>query len=389
MTGSTGRRRRRPALIAAGIAGVALLTIGMLVWWTYGRLEGNISTVDTSANNALGDVRPAKENEALNILAIGSDSREGDNSFVGGDSPGLADTTMVVHVSADNSWAAAVSIPRDSMVQMPDCVQPDGTIVPGAVRMFNAAYPIGGPTCVQRTVESLTGLRIDHFVVIDFAGFQDMVEAVGGVTVYIPDRISDPESKIYFDAGCQTLTGKEALNYVRVRHGVGNGSDTDRIKRQQAFLSSLIQKVTSAGVLFNPIDLYQFLDAATQAITTDSELGSIRALASVAVRVRATGLDQIEFTTVPWEGYPPNPNRVQWKQPEADEMWDRLRLDLPLTVDKPSPKPSPSTSSGSASGQPSPSASASASGSGSASPTPTPTSSFDTTTADTPICPAS
>lgn len=377
MAGTPARRRRRPALIAAGIAAVALLTAGMLVWWAWGHFEGNISTIDTDQNNALGDVRPAKENEALNILAIGSDSRTGDNSFVGGDSPGLADTTMVVHVSADSTWAAAVSIPRDSMVQMPDCVTPDGKIVPGAVRMFNSAYPIGGPPCVQRTVESLTDLHIDHFVVIDFSGFQDMVEAVGGVTVYIPDRIRDPNSNIYFETGCQTLTGKEALDYVRVRHGVGNGSDTDRIKRQQAFLSSLIQKVTSSGVLFNPVDLYQFLDAATRAVTTDSDLGSIKSLASVAVRVRAVGLDRIDFTTVPWEAYPPNPNRVQWQQPEAAVMWDRLRLDLPLSEPEPSPKPS--ASSGSA--KPSPTTSKSA--------TPKPTSSFDTTTADTPICPAS
>ena len=189
---------------------------------------------------------------------------------------------MVVHLSADNTWAAGVSIPRDSMVQMPDCVAPDGRIVPGALRQFNAAYPIGGPVCVQRTVESLTGLRIDHFVVVDFVGFVDMVDAVGGVTVYIPEPISDPNSKIYFETGCQTLDGKQALDYVRVRKGVGggDGSDTGRIERQQAFLTSLIQKVTSSGVLFNPIELYDFLDAVTKSVTTDTGIGSIRSMAS-------------------------------------------------------------------------------------------------------------
>ncbi len=341
-------RRRRWPWVVAGVLLALLGIAAVAVWSAYQKLDSNIATIDSS--DGLGDVRPAKENQALNVLAIGSDTREGANSVIGGDSPGLADTTMVVHLSADNTWAAGVSIPRDSMVQMPDCVAPDGRIVPGALRQFNAAYPIGGPVCVQRTVESLTGLRIDHFVVVDFVGFVDMVDAVGGVTVYIPEPISDPNSKIYFETGCQTLDGKQALDYVRVRKGVGggDGSDTGRIERQQAFLTSLIQKVTSSGVLFNPIELYDFLDAVTRSVTTDTGIGSIRSMASIAVRVRAIGLESIEFTTVPYEVYPPNPNRVQWAQPEADEMWAKLRADEPLTP-KPSPKPSGSSASAGAS----------------------------------------
>lgn len=371
-------RGRRWPWVVGGVV-IALLALGVLTTWVaYRNLDSNITTIDPA--EGLGDVRPAKENESLNILAIGSDTRDGANSAIGGDSPGLADTTMVVHLSADNTWAAGVSIPRDSMVAMPDCVGPEGNVIPGAVRQFNAAYPIGGPTCVQRTVEALTGLRIDHFVVVDFVGFQDMVKAVGGVTIYIPEPISDPESRIYFDTGCQTLTGKQALDYVRVRKGVGggDGSDTSRIERQQAFLASLIQKVTSSGVLFNPLDLYEFLDAATSAVTTDTGIGSIRAMASIAVRAREIGLESIEFTTVPFEVYPPDPNRVQWAQPEADEVWDRLRADVPLT---PKPTPSPSGSGPDASASPSASAR-------DGSPSPSPSTSFDTTTADQPICPA-
>ncbi len=376
-------RRRRWPWVVAGVLLAVLGITAVAVWSAYQRLDSNIATIDPS--DGLGEVRPAKENQALNVLAIGSDTREGANSVVGGDSPGLADTTMVVHLSADNTWAAGVSIPRDSMVQMPDCVGPDGRIVPGALRQFNAAYPIGGPVCVQRTVESLTGLRIDHFVVVDFVGFVDMVDAVGGVTVYIPEPISDPNSKIYFETGCQTLDGKKALDYVRVRHGVGNGSDTGRIERQQAFLSSLIQKVTSSGVLFNPIELYDFLDAVTRSVTTDTGIGSIRSMASIAVRVRAIGLESIEFTTVPYEVYPPDPNRVQWAQPEADEMWAKLIADEPLT---PKPSPTPSQSGGSAGASPGATPS-STDDSASASPsaTPEPSTTFDTTTADQPVCP--
>jgi LCP family protein required for cell wall assembly len=254
------------------------------------------------------------------------------------------------------------------------------------VRQFNAAYPIGGPACVQRTVEALTGLRIDHFVEVDFLGFVDMVDAVGGVTVYIPEPISDPQSNIYFDVGCQTLDGKQALGYVRVRKGVGggDGSDIGRIERQQAFLTSLIQKVTSSGVLFNPLELYSFLDAVTRSVTTDPGIGSIRSMASVAVRVREIGLESIEFTTVPNEEYPPDPNRVQWKQPEADEMWRKLRLDQPLT-----PRP---TAAPSASGSQAPTGSrtpGATDGTQSPSPSPSPNPTLSTTTADQPVCPAS
>ena len=372
-------RRRRWPWAVAGVLLAVLAVGGIVAWSAYQKLDSNITTIDPT--KGLGDVRPAKENEALNVLAIGSDTREGANNVIGGDSPGLADTTMVLHLSADNTWAAGVSIPRDSMVQMPDCIAADGRTVPGALRQFNAAYPIGGPVCVQRTVESLTGLHIDHFVVVDFVGFVDMVDAVGGVTIYIPDPISDPHSKIFFEAGCQTLDGTQALDYVRVRKGISgdDGSDTGRIERQQAFLSSLIQEVTSSGVLFNPIELYDFLDAVTRSVTTDTGIGSIRAMASVAVRVRQIGLDAIEFTTVPWEAYPPNPNRVQWAQPEADEMWAKLAADEPLT---PKPEPSPS-GSGSSSGSARPSDSASPSA------TASPGSTFDTTTADQPVCPTS
>ncbi|MDH3958942.1 MAG: LCP family protein [Actinomycetota bacterium] len=375
--GQDRARRRRWPYVVAGLLVALLAAAGITLWVAYQNLDSNITTVDPTDD--LGDIRPAKENQSLNVLAIGSDTREGGNDIVGGESEGLADTTMVLHLSADNSWAAGVSIPRDSMVQMPDCVSSDGTVVPGALRQFNAAYPIGGPACVQRTVEALTGLRIDHFVVIDFSGFVDMVDAVGGVTVYIPEPISDPQSRIYFDVGCQTLDGKQALDYVRVRKGVGggDGSDLGRIERQQAFLTSLIQKVTSSDVLFNPLELYSFLDAVTSSVTTDPGIGSIRSMASVAVRVREIGLNSIEFTTVPNEAYPPDPNRVQWKQPEADELWRKLRLDEPLT-----PKP---TAAPSASGSPTPAGSQTPGPEeGTASPSPT----LTTTTADQPVCPA-
>lgn len=369
MTQTSAPRRRTRRWLVVGLAVVVLAAAGL--WWAYRSLSGNIDTVDPAAG--LGDVRPAKENESLNILLIGSDTREGSNSAVGGESPGLADTTIVLHLAADNSWATGVSIPRDSMVEMPDCVESDGSTYPGGLRQFNQAYVIGGPVCVQRTVEALTDLRIDHFVVVDFSGFVDMVDALDGITVYVQEPISDPSSDIYFDVGCQTLDGKQALDYVRVRHGVGDGSDLGRIDRQQQFLAAVVQEVTSRGILLNPVALYQFLDAGTSAVTTDTALGSIQDMASVAVRVRDVGLGDIEFTTVPVRDWPPDPNRVEWKQPDADELWEHLRDDVALTPEQPDP---------SASAEPSESDEPA-----SATPTPSPTGSFDVRGADEPVCP--
>lgn len=374
VTPTQPRRRSTAAKVGTVLAAVVVVVLVIAIglgFWAYRQLNSNISTIDPTADGALGTARPEKENQALNILAIGSDSRSGDNSFIGGDSPGLADTTLVVHIAADNSWATAVSIPRDSMVEMPECLTPEGKTFPAGFRQFNSAYSIGGPVCVQRTVESLTDIPIDHFVEVDFNGFLGMVDAVGGVTVYIPEPISDPHSKIYFEAGCQTLKGKKALQYVRVRHGVDDGSDTARIKRQQQFLASLIQKVTSTGVLTNPLELYQFLDAATKSVTTDTGLGGVDKMLPLALRVREVGIDSIEFTTVPTTAWPPDPNRLIWAQPQADQMWTKLREDQPLNP-KPTPKPSGSKSP---SKSKSPTASAS------------PSSSFDTSKADEPVCP--
>lgn len=382
--------RRKLLIVLMSVFGVVTLLLAGLTAWAYFRLNSNISTVDDSENNALGDTRPAKENQAMNLLAIGSDSRDGDNDFVGGESPGLADTTMVIHLSADGSWAAGVSIPRDSMVEMPDCVTDDGTTKAGAFRQFNEAFRIGGPLCVQRTVEATTGLLIDHFVQIDFSGFAKMVDAVGGVTIYIPADIDDDHSNIHFTAGCHTLNGKQALKYVRVRHGVDDGSDTARIKRQQQFLISLIQKVTSAGTLTNPVELYRFLDAATQSVTTDTGLGGITNMAGVAVRVRSIGLSNIDFTTVPTVAWPQDPNRLIWQEPQATELWDRLIADKPIKKHKKSPSPTPSGTESEAEST-APEGSATASPTDTLSPTrtpnPGPTSTFDATSADQPICP--
>ena len=178
-------------------------------------------------------------------------------------------------------------------------------------------------------VEELTGIYIDHYISLDFNGFKDMVDAVDGVTVCIPEAVDDPEHDIYFEAGTQELRGQQALNYVRERSQLSANSDIGRMKRQQAFIASMINKVISANTLTKPYRVYNFIEAATTSITPDPELASLHKLATLARQFRNTDLDDIEFITVPFMSYEPDPNRLVWA-PEADELWERIIADKPL-----------------------------------------------------------
>jgi LCP family protein required for cell wall assembly len=293
----------------------------------YYRLNGNIKDVDIV--DQLGPDRPekvaepAEDKEALNILVMGSDRRAGDVSF--GE---RSDTTILVHLAADRQSAAMVSIPRDTIVDIPECFTADGgTVAPREDEMFNTAFSEGGPACTVRTVEALTDIRIDNYVVVDFRGFKDMVNALGGVEVCVPERVQDPKSRLDLRAGRQTVKGRQALAYVRTRYALGNGGDLDRIDRQQAFLASMVTKVKSTGLLLRPDRLFRFLDAATKSLTTD--IGSLNDLRRLAQEVRGVQTRDVTFLTAPNEPYKGDPNRVQLK-PAAKDVWTALRFDQPL-----------------------------------------------------------
>jgi LCP family protein required for cell wall assembly len=243
--------------------------------------------------------------------------------------------------------------------------------------MFNAAYSLGGPSCTATQVESLTGIYIDSYVSVDFNGFKDMVDAVHGVTVCIPEDVDDSAHGITFKAGTQELDGQQALNYVRERYVLSSNSDIGRMKRQQAFVASMINKVVSAGTLTKPSRVYSFLKAVTGSVVTDPDLASLSKLANLAYQFRKTNLDNITFITVPIEEYAPDPNRLQW-QDSAAGLWKVLLNDEPLPKrykeDVISADQTPGAS-GSASG--------SVSGSGSASGTPSSPSTASTEASDT------
>ena len=336
------QRRHRRWLAAVSVV-AALLVIGMV--GTYLRLNGNIDRLDVS--KMLGQNRPTPSgglaNGPLNILLIGSDVRQGDGNedYGTGDwEPGQhSDTNILMHISGDRSSVTMVSIPRDSMVPAPVDCNGSAPEDQWRVHQWNQNFNTGGPGCVIRTLEGNTDIFVNHFAVVDFGGFKDMVDALGGVPVCTPFDIDDPQAKFTLSAGRHTLNGEQALGYVRTRKTVGDGSDIQRIKRQQAFLSSVAQKATDTKLLLRPDRLLRFLGAATSSLQMDPEFG-LGPMKDIAESVKGIGVDKIQFVTVPTQPYPKDLNRVEWA-PEAAQLWESIRTDR--TLGTPSPTPSPTS----------------------------------------------
>jgi LCP family protein required for cell wall assembly len=320
---------------------VALLSLVLLLaagaGWGYARLDGNILTFGA---DGVSRVRP-RSTAGQNVLVIGSDSRAGANESLGGGTGavGRSDTTFLLHVYADHRHAVGVSIPRDALVDIPRCRLPDGRwSAPQTGVMFNSAFAVGltragNPACTQNTVEKLTGLRVGHTVVVNFAGLAAVTAALGGVRVCLPDDIYERDlkpnrpsrGKLLFRKGPQSVSGQKALDYVRIRHGVGDGSDIGRIKRQQAFISSVLKKVKAQGM--NPATLLPLADAATKSLTVDPGLGSAGKLLSFATSLKDIDLHDVTFITTPWRYQGP---RIALVHPAVDDLWNALRTDRPL-----------------------------------------------------------
>ncbi|MGP3686453.1 LCP family protein [Streptomyces sp. IBSNAI002] len=350
------RSRRRRLLRWTGLGAAFLVLAGSAGgWWIYNKLDGNI-TEDTSAAAELLRYerdRPAHfASGAQNILLIGSDSRSGKDNARYGQDQGTerSDTTILLHLPADRRSATAVSIPRDLMADIPECLMADGSRTRERRAQFNWAFQWGGAGCTIRTVERLTGIRVDHHMVIDFDGFKKMVDAIGGVEVCLKQPVDDSEAKLRLPAGRQTLQGEQALGFVRARYSLGNGSDTERMERQQQFLGSLVKKVQSNGVLLNPARLYPLLDAATSSVTTDPGLASLRDLYELVRGVRDIPTDQVKFLIVPRKPYWADPNRDELVEPDASRLFQQLRTDQPVTVAPPKPETGNGTGDGTGDG---------------------------------------
>lgn len=309
-----------------------LLLLCGVVGFGYYRLSGNLHSVDI--DGLLGPDRPKRvASGARNIVILGSDSRAGKNQEYGEDEGSArSDTTMVLHLAQGRKKASVVSIPRDTLVERPPCKDSDDGHRHARARhvMFNTAYEVGGPACAVKTVEELSGVRMDHFVDVDFTGFKKLVDAIGGVRMTIPQSIDDDHSRLHLTKGTHKLDGEQALGLVRTRHGYGDGSDLGRIKLQQLFIHALAAQVKDLGVLSNPAKLYRVADSATKAVTTDEDLGSLSKLVSFGRSVSDIGSRDMRTRTLPVAPAPRNPNRVVPRKDDARELWRALRQDRPL-----------------------------------------------------------
>lgn len=271
-------------------------------------------------------------NGEVNILLAGTDTRTGQVGYqtkaqlAGSSGIGNNDVTMLLHVSADHTSATVVSFPRD-LVEIPLCGRSIST------SMFNTTLS-HGLSCTVQTVEKMTGLTIPYAAVITFDGVIGMSTAIGGVTVClatpVTDRYTDPPLNLA--AGQQTLVGPMALSFLRSRHGVGDGSDLGRISNQQVFLSAMTRKITSAGVLKNPITLYKLANATLSNLQLSDTLTNPTTLVSMALTLKGINLSNIVFVQYPVMGDPANPNRVVPQTSAGAALAKALQSDLPLTL---------------------------------------------------------
>ena len=341
------RRRRAVRVVASGTA-ATLLVAGGLGYYVVHHLFGNIATVSlgdlkdrpaAGKPNALGEV-------PLNILVLGSQTRDGQTqaAHVGNstkDGTDLSDTAFLLHISADHKWAEIVSIPRDLFVPFPSCqdrLNPSVVHPAQAEQQFYDAMGEGGPACAVATVEQMTNIRVDHFVELTFDAFIDLTDAVGGVQVCVPSPgINDPNySGLVLSAGLHTVTGNQALAFVRDRHGLATGEDTQRIRMQQMFMSSLFDKLTSNGTLEDPVTLYKIAQATTSNVTVDTGLDNIGTMTSIAEAVGSIGKKYIQYMTVPYTIDSPGEYSYdtagEHSSPGAgyQELWNLLRNDQPV-----------------------------------------------------------
>lgn len=280
-------------------------------------------------------------NRDLNVLVIGSDYRaQKEYDEMGRRITGMrSDTTLVAHISADRTRVEVMSIPRDLMVKRPACLRADGKTEPASQGLvqFNSVFALLGQdedvaaatACTLKTVEQLTGIFLDEFVVVNFDGFQDMVAALGGVPICLEEKMKDSKGTIDLPAGCQTLNSQQALGFARARYGVGDGSDISRIGRQQQLIGAMMKEAKSRNMLTDLPTLYAFMKAGMRSLTTSQSFGNAQNLGGLALSLSKVKPDNIRFYTLPFGEYAPDRARVAVAD-NAVEMFDALRLDKPV-----------------------------------------------------------
>ena len=353
----TSRRKKPKRRVLRWI----VLTLSLLVLVTAGagylylqHLNGNLvkdplnlgeHKLDKAAPNASGQT-------PLNILLLGSDSRNSKEDVALGGSkdnvgvPPRADVEMLVHVAADRSNMTVMSIPRDTLLPIPKCTDPKtGKVYAQTKAKINSSLQHGGPGCTVATWESLTGIPIDHFMMIDFSGVVDMADAVGGVPVCVDANVYDSRSGLRLKEGTSVIEGKQALQWLRTRHGFEDGTDIARSRAQHQYMSSMVRQLKAGTKLTDPGKLRSLAEAATRALTVDNGLGSVTKLYNLAKDIKQVPTDRMTMVTMPWQYYG---DHQQWVVPTsaADKIFSLIRQDVALDgKDKgksSSPEPTPS-----------------------------------------------
>ncbi|MEV6081258.1 LCP family protein [Streptomyces sp. NPDC052069] len=341
-----GRRKRKPPkarrkkalLWTGGVMAFVVVAGSAGAYALYQHFNGNLNTVDVGDAGSKNVIAEGP----MNILIIGTDKRTGKGNEGYGDkgSTGHADTNILFHVSEDRTNATAMSIPRDLMIEIPDCEtkQKDGStkVIPGTANdRFNTSLGQAGrdPGCTMRTVKQITGIQVDHFMMVDFNAVKELSTAVGGVKVCMAKPIDDPKSHLKLPKGESTVQGEKALALLRTRHSFGNESDLDRIKVQQQFLGSMIRQMKSDDTLTSAPKLYKLADAATKALTVDSGIGSVKKLTSLAQELGKVDTKNITFVTMPVIDNPaePTPITVVPAPEKAEALFAMMRSDTSLT----------------------------------------------------------
>ncbi|NBM14556.1 LCP family protein [Streptomyces sp. GC420] len=331
-------RAKKIVLWTGGSMAFVLVGVSAAAYLYLKHLEGNVNTTDVGSAGASS----FSKDEAFNILIIGTDKRTGEGNEGYGDagSVGHADTNILLHVAKDRSNATAMSIPRDLVVDIPDCEtkQEDGStkVVPGTQdQRFNTSLGQDGrdPGCTMRTVESVTGIPVDHFMMADFNAVKTLTTAVDGVKVCVTRAIDDKQSKLKLPEGESVVEGEQALAFVRTRHSFGNQGDLDRIKVQQQFLGSLIRKMASSDTLTNPSKLLALAEAATEALTVDTGIGKVSTLKDVALELKKVPTKNITFTTVPVQDNPAETVKatVVVDESRAPQVFQMIKNDISFT----------------------------------------------------------
>jgi LCP family protein required for cell wall assembly len=312
----------------AVVAGAAVAAAGISAFDIYNKLNQDNIVLATSGQVDLEG--------SINFLLIGSDTRDGQGEEYGEGqvSSELADVIILLHITKDRQDATVVSFPRDLLVSVPECPNPEGEAFPAIDRQqINSTISRGGVACTHLTIQKLTGLEIPFLAVIE------MSNAVGGVEVTIDQDISDDYSKFYIEAGTHTLKGKEALGFLRTRHGFGDGSDLGRISNQQMFLLSLFDKIKQDGVLNNPISLYSLASSAARNMKLSESVTDLDTMVTLAGALREVDTSRMIFTAVPTYALGGADNgRLGLLPDEAAALFDAIRNDVPVVI-KPTPSP--------------------------------------------------